>query len=144
MKAEEKIAIEIPAGISSEQTISLRGQGEAGERGASSGDLYVNIHVRPHPKFKREGSNIISSEQISFSQAVLGDKIDVETVDGEVRMKIPAGTQSGEVFRIRDKGVPYMQRRGRGDHLVKIIVKIPKNLSRNQKDLIEKLRREEI
>jgi molecular chaperone DnaJ len=140
VKAEEKIRVEIPAGIADGQTISLRGQGEAGEIGARAGDLYVNIHVVPHMKFKREGNNIISSEQISFSRAALGDKIDVETVEGNIKMKIPAGTQSGEIFRIRDKGVPYMQKRGRGDHLVKIIVKIPKHLSREEKELIERLK----
>jgi molecular chaperone DnaJ len=140
IKAEEKINVEIPAGIADGQTISLPGKGEAGEQGASSGDLYVNVRVRPHPKFKREGSNIISSEQISYSQAALGDKINVETIDGLVKMKIPAGTQSGEVFRIRDKGIPHMQGRGRRDHLVKIIIKIPKHLSGEEKEIIERLK----
>jgi molecular chaperone DnaJ len=140
LKAEEAIKVEIPAGIADGQTISLPGKGEAGEPGAPAGDLYVNVRVRSHPKFKRVENNITSNEQISFSQAALGDKIDVETVDGTVKMKIPSGTQSGEIFRIRDKGVPQMQRRGRGDHLVKIIVKIPKHLSRDERDSIEKLK----
>lgn len=143
-KEEVNIKVEIPAGIQDGQTITLPGQGEAGEIGAPGGDLYVNVHVMPHRKFKREGNNITSSEQITISQAVLGDKISVETIDGEINMKIPAGMQSGEVFRIREKGVPQMGRRGRGDHLVKIIVKIPKNLSKDQKELIEKLKRENL
>lgn len=139
VKEEQEIKIEIPAGIQDGQTISLQEQGEAGEIGAPSGDLYVNVHVRPHQKFKREGNNIASQETITFSQAVLGDKISVETIDGAIMMKIPGGTQSGEIFRIREKGVPYLGKRGRGDHLVKIIVRIPKHLSREQKELIEKL-----
>jgi molecular chaperone DnaJ len=140
MKKEERIEIEVPAGIENGQTISLRGQGEAGEYGAPAGDLYVNVHVSPHPKFKRDKNNILSEEQITYSQAVLGDKIDVETVDGITRMKVPAGTQSGEVFRIKDEGVPYLGKRGRGDQLVKIIVKIPKHMTREQRDLIERLK----
>jgi len=139
VKSEETIEIEIPAGIENGQTISLRAQGEAGEYGAPAGDLYVNVHVAPHSKFKREKNNIISEEHITFSQAVLGDKIDVETIGGTIKMKVPAGTQSGEVFRIKDEGVPYLGKRGRGDQLVKIIVQIPKHLSREQKDLIERL-----
>ncbi len=140
VKGEQEIKIEIPAGIEDGQTISLQGQGEAGEIGASSGDLYVNVHVKPHDKFKREGNNIASQETVTFSQAVLGDRISVKTIDGQVTMKVPSGTQSGEIFRIREKGVPNLGKRGRGDHLVKIVVKIPKSVSRSQKDLIEKLK----
>ena len=140
VKEEQNIEIDIPAGIQHGQTLSLEGQGEAGEKGAPSGDLYVNIHVIPHKKFKREKNNILSEEQITFSQAVLGDKIEVETIDGKLQMKIPAGTQSGEVFKIRDEGVPFLDRRGKGDQLVKIIVKIPKHLNREQKELIERLK----
>ncbi len=144
IKEEQDIKIEIPAGISDGQTISLEGQGEAGETGAPSGDLFANVHVKPHAKFKREGNNITSSEFINFSQAVLGDKIFVETIDGRIKMKIPSGTQSGEIFRIKGEGVPFLQKGGRGDHLVKIIVKIPKNISREQRDLVEKLRGENV
>jgi molecular chaperone DnaJ len=140
VKEEQEIKIEIPAGIANGQTISLQGQGEAGEIGASSGDLYVNIHVKAHSKFTRDGNNITSQESITISQAVLGDKISIETIEESVIMKIPAGTQSGEVFRIREKGVPFLGKRGRGDHLVKIIIKIPKNLSKEQRELIDKLR----
>jgi len=143
VRQEEVVQVEIPAGIFSGQTISAQGKGEAGEAGAPAGDLYVNVHILPHKKFKREENNILSTEKISFAQAVLGDKIEVETVDGKVKMKIPDGTQSGELFRIRDKGAPILGRRGRGDHLVKIIVEIPKKLSREQKRLIEQLREEE-
>ncbi|GBE17175.1 chaperone protein DnaJ [bacterium BMS3Abin15] len=141
IKKEQKIKIEIPAGIQNGQTVSLQGQGEAGELGAPGGDLYVNVHVRPHDKFKREGNNIISSEAVTFSQAALGDKIEADTIEEKIKMKIPAGTQSGEIFRIKGKGVPHLGRRGRGDHWVKIIVDVPKYLSREQKKIIEDLRK---
>lgn len=143
-KEEQIIQVKIPAGIQNGQTISLHGRGEAGERGAPTGDLYVNVHILPHDKFKREGDDIISSERITFSQAALGDKISVETIEGSIKMKVPAGTQSGEFFRIRDKGIPHLGRHGRGDHLVKIIVKIPKSTTGSQKDLIEKLKKENL
>lgn len=143
IKDEQSIEVDIPAGIQDGQTLSLEGQGEAGEQGAPSGNLYLNIRVIPHPKFKREGNTILSNEYITFSQAVLGDKIMADTINGKIRMKIPAGTQSGEIFKIRDEGVPFLDRRGKGDHLVKIIVKIPKNLNREQKEIIEKLRKTE-
>lgn len=141
VKKDQTVRVVIPAGIQSGQTISIQGQGEAGQRGSPAGDLYVNIYVKPHPKFKREGDDIISSEKITFSQAVLGDKIEVETIDKPVKMKIPAGTQSGEIFRIREEGVPRLGGKGRGNHLVKIIIEIPKHLSREQKKLIEELGR---
>ncbi|EKD46663.1 MAG: chaperone HSP40, co-chaperone with DnaK [uncultured bacterium] len=141
-KEKQNVHIDIPAGISDGQTISAQGQGEAGERGARSGDLYVNVHVRPHEKFERKGNNLLSTEHISFSQAVLGDKINVKTIDGEVKMKIPSGTQSGEMFRIKGQGVPQLGRSGvRGDQLVTIIVDVPKNPSREQKKLIEELKK---
>ncbi|MCX6766144.1 MAG: molecular chaperone DnaJ [Candidatus Moranbacteria bacterium] len=141
VKEYQAVAINIPAGIQDGQTITLPGQGEAGEHGGAGGDLYTSVHVRPHPKFQRERDNITSTEQITFSQAVLGDKIAVETVEGSVKMKIPAGTQSSEIFRIKDEGIPHLGKRGRGDHLVKIVVKIPRHPSREQKELIEKLRK---
>jgi len=117
----------------------MQGQGEAGERGGRSGDLYVNVHVLPHKIFERKANDINSTEHIRFSQATLGDKIIVETIDGKVNMKIPSGTQSGEIFRIKGKGVPILQRSGRGDQLVKIIVDVPKSPNREQKRVIEDL-----
>ncbi len=140
IKKEEIVSVEIPAGIYDGQTISLSGQGEAGEFGSEGGDLYVNIHVAPHHFFSREKSNIISREEISFSQAALGGKIEISAIDGPVTIKIPPGTQSEEIFRLKEKGIPFLDKRGRGDHLVKIIVKIPKKLSREQEDIIKKLK----
>ena len=117
----------------------MQGYGEAGERGAQSGDLYVNVHVKSHSKFQRKGNNIFSTEHISFSQAVFGDKISVQTVEGRVTMKIPSGTQSGEIFRIKGQGVPQLERSGRGDQMVTIVVDIPKSPTREQKRIIEDL-----
>ncbi len=140
IKKETTVLVKIPAGIHDGQTISIQGQGEAGEIGAPAGDLYVTVHIKNHPKFKRENDDILSEEHIKISQAILGDKINVETIDGFVKIKIPAGTASGEIFRIRGKGIPHLGRRGRGNHLVKIIVDIPQKLNRQQKQVAKKLK----
>ncbi len=142
VREQQKIAFDIPAGISNGQTISLQGQGEAGERGSSNGDLFVNIHVKPHNYFERKGDDILSTQHISFSQAVLGDKISVRTIDDKISIKIPSGTQSGETFRIKEQGIPQLGRNSiRGHQLVKIIVDVPKNLSRDQRKLLEELKK---
>lgn len=131
-----KLNVNIPAGIDNGETIRLSGQGEAGEKGTQSGDLYLKIKINPDKRFKRESYDIISESEINFTQAALGDKIDIETVDGIVKLKIPEGTQSETIFKLRGRGVTRLQSRGRGDHLVKIIVKTPKNLTRKQKELL--------
>jgi len=135
----QNIKIKIPAGIENGGIISVSGAGEAGEKGASAGDLYINVHVRPHSKFSRHGLDIHSEENISFAIAALGGEVKIETVEGLLILKIPAGTQSGEIFRIKEKGVPDVHGRGRGNQMVKIIVRIPRKLSREQKRLIEEL-----
>ncbi|MCK4635661.1 MAG: molecular chaperone DnaJ [Candidatus Moranbacteria bacterium] len=139
-KEEVAEKIEVPAGINSGQTLAVGGKGEAGENGAPAGDLLVTISVVRDERFERDGDDINSTVHVSFAQAALGDKIDVETVEGSVKMKVPAGTQSGEIYRIRSKGVPKLRGFGRGDHLVKVIVDVPTKLSRKEKKLIEKLR----
>ncbi|MCX6763900.1 MAG: molecular chaperone DnaJ [Candidatus Moranbacteria bacterium] len=144
VKEEKEIQIDIPAGIADGQTISVQGQGEAGGKGAQPGDLYVNVHISRHPKFIRKGNDILSTEYISFSLATLGGKIEIETIEGNLILKIPAGTQSGEIFRIKGKGVPELHGRNRGNQMVKIIVRTPKNLSRDQKRLVEDLKNEGI
>lgn len=141
VKKDQEIEVNIPAGIADGQTISIQGAGEAGGKGAISGDLYILIHVKKHEKFVRKDNDILSTEEISFSLAALGGEIEIETIFGKLILKIPAGTQSGEMFRIREKGVPDIHGRGRGNHLVKIIVRIPKKLNREQKRLIEELGR---
>ena len=138
VKEEKTISVDIPAGIHSGQALSLQSEGEAGEIGAPAGDLYVNIRVKPHPLFKRQGDDVVSSVEVSFAQAALGDKISVQTLDGNVKMKVPAGTQPGEVFRIRDHGITHLGKWGRGDHLVEVKITVPKKLSREQKKLLEK------
>lgn len=140
VRETEKIKINVPAGIQSGQAISLAGQGEAGGRGAQPGDLYVGIRVKHHEKFLRKELDILSTEYIPFSMAVFGGKTEIETVGGKLVLKIPAGTQSGETFRIKGNGVPELHGRSIGNHLVKIIVRTPKSLSREQKNLIERLK----
>lgn len=137
------ISIKIPAGIDNGQTIRMTGQGEASDSG-HYGDLYIKIRVKPDKNFEREGSNVLSSLEISFSQAALGDKIKIETIDGEVTLRIPAGTQSGTVFKLRGRGAHSLHGSGRGDQLVHVIVKTPERLSRAQKKLFEELKDENI
>lgn len=137
----EKIKIKIPAGIRDGQTIRLEGLGEAGEHGGEAGDLYVNVHVLPDKRFERKGDDIYSEKKISFSQAVLGDKVEVETIDGIVKLKIPAGTQSGEVFRLKKRGLKHLNRYGYGDHYVRIQVVTPRNLTREEKEFFEKFKK---
>ncbi len=140
VKGEETIKVKIPAGIQNGQAISLRGVGEMGEKGSTPGDLYVGVRVKQHKKFTRKGQDVLSVEYIPFSMAALGGKIEVETVFEKLILKIPAGTQSGEVFRIKSQGIPELNGYGKGNHLVEIRVETPKHLTREQKDLMEKLR----
>lgn len=138
-KASELI-VKIPAGIDHGQTIRLSAEGEAGLKGASAGDLFITVLVKPDREFDRDGYDILSKRNICFSQAALGDKIDVNTIDGEVSLKIPPGTQSGKNFKLKAKGIPKLRGgRGRGDHLVEIIVETPTRLNRQQKRLFEEL-----
>ncbi len=144
IKQKVQIPVKVPAGIDNNMTLRMSGEGEAGIKGNKAGDLYIHIQVKPDPDFKREGDNIITKASINFSQAALGDKIPIKTVDGEVNLKIPAGTQSGKILVLKGKGVPKFQRYGRGDHLVEIDVKTPENLNKKQKKLLEELRDEGI
>lgn len=138
---QEKVnlKLKIPAGINNGETIRLSGQGEAGLKGGAYGDLYIKIQVRSDSRFTRSGYDIRTKIEINFTQAALGDKIEIETVDGKIKLKIPEGTQSGTIFKLRGRGVPRLQGRGRGDHLVEISIKTPTNLSRKQKKLLEEL-----
>lgn len=140
VQKEETISVDIPAGIRDEQVVSVQGAGAAGENGQTAGDLFIAVHIRPHTGLTRRGDDILSVLEISFAQAALGDKVPVETIEGSVQMKVPAGTQPGEVFRIRNKGVPHLGRFGRGDHLVHISIVVPKKLTSDEKRAIEALR----
>ncbi len=142
VKDKVSLKIKIPAGINDGESIKLTGQGDAGVRGGAPGDLYVTVKIKPKLGFKREGYNILSKHKINFVQAALGDKVEIETLDGKVKLKIPAGTQSGDVFKLSGKGAYKLHGRGRGDHLVEIIVEVPKKLSRRAKELLEQLKEE--
>lgn len=141
VKKSGELSIDIPAGIDDGQMLSLSGEGEAGDRGNPSGDLLVAVHVRPHASLSRRGNDVVSTVSISSVRATLGDTVVVPTIEGDVSMKIPAGTESGEVFRIRGKGLPSIGSSwGKGDHLVTVRVRIPKRLSREERTLFESLR----
>jgi molecular chaperone DnaJ len=134
--------IKVPAGIGDGATIKLSGHGEAPIGGGPTrqrGDLYVSINVKPHKKFTREGDLILSSETIGMKQAVLGTVLTVDTVEGPKRLRIPAGTQPGTDFRLRNLGVPHLKGNGRGDQIIRVEVEIPSRLNRRQKNLIEEL-----
>jgi molecular chaperone DnaJ len=139
ISGQEELRIKIPAGIDDGEAIRLSGKGEAGSRGASAGDLLVVVRVENDRRWSREGNSIYSNIEISFAQAALGDKIDVETVDGKLSLKIPPGTQSGTSFKLRGKGVSNLRGLGRGDHFVKVIVRTPTNLNRRQRKLLEEM-----
>lgn len=138
-KRERKLTVKVPAGIDDGATIRLRDQGEAVANGAK-GDLYVHIKVKPHKKFTREGDLILSEEHVGMVDAALGTEIDIETVDGIVTMKVPAGTQSGTDFKLSGHGVPHLNRDTRGSHIVSLVVDTPTKLSKRQRELLEQLR----
>lgn len=135
-RREQTVTVKIPAGIDDGATMRLRERGEA-IGGGRKGDLYINIRVKAHKKFTREGDLILSEEHIGMVEAALGTEIDVETVDGVVTMKIPAGTQSGTDFKLSGHGVPHLRRESRGPHIVSIIVDTPTKLSKKQRELLE-------
>jgi molecular chaperone DnaJ len=139
-KREDELSIKIPRDVNDGETIRLSGGGEA-IKGGSSGDLYIKIHVRKDHLFEKESKNLVTELNIKLSEAILGTKIMLKTLDGEIELKIPEGTQSAEILRIRGKGVPIDDER-RGDLLVKINVKIPHRISRQAKEAIEKLQKE--
>lgn len=135
-RREQRITVKIPAGIDDGATIRLRERGEA-IGGGGKGDLFVHVRVKAHKKFTREGDLILSEEHISMIDAALGTEIDVETVDGVVTMKIPAGTQSGTDFKLSGHGVPHLRSDTRGAHIVSIVVDTPTKLSKRQRELLE-------
>ncbi|MDP2586605.1 MAG: molecular chaperone DnaJ [Candidatus Komeilibacteria bacterium] len=142
VKDQENLVIHIPAGINDGQTLKLSGKGNIGLKGAGAGDLFVNIRVLPHAEFVRQGDDLQLRQTIPFTSAVLGEKININTFEGEVKLKIPAGTSSGQEFSIKGKGLPHLNKKGQGNLLVKVSVAVPKHLSSSQKDLLERLKRE--
>lgn len=136
-RGTKKITVSVPAGIDNGQRIRVRGEGEAGYRGSENGDLYIAIEVIPNPQFERRGSDVYKKEEITFAQAALGTTLETKSIDGNVKIKIPAGTQPGKVFRVSGKGIPHLNRPGRGDMLVTVNIKVPNKLSKRQKELLK-------
>ncbi|MDD5602824.1 MAG: molecular chaperone DnaJ [Eubacteriales bacterium] len=131
------IKVRIPAGIDDGQTISMRGEGGHGSRGGPSGDLFVTVSVKPHKVFERKGSDVYCEVPVTFAQAALGAEIDVPTLDGKVRYSMPEGTQTGTVFRLKNRGIPFLRGTGRGDMYVRVSIEVPKKLNEKQKTILK-------
>jgi len=138
VEGDAELTLRVPPGLDNGARIRLTGEGEPGPRGGPPGDLYVVVQVRDHPLFAREDQNVLCEIPISFTQAALGAQIDVPTLDGKVKMKIPAATQSGRIFRLKEKGIPSPNGHRRGDQLVKVTVETPTQLTREQRELLER------
>ncbi len=134
--------VKIPAGINTGQSIRLSGLGEAAPHGGTSGDLYVVMHIKPSKVFHREEYDVYTDAEISFPQAVLGDTIDVETIDGKIRVAVPEGTESGQLIRLRAKGIQHINGHTRGDHYVRVKIRVPKKPNKTAKKLLEELKKE--
>lgn len=137
---EETIALDIPAGVQDGMQLSLGGRGNAGERGGPSGDLLILIEEERHPQLRRNETDVIYQLHLSFPEAVLGTQVEVPTIDGKAKIKIPAGTQSGKIFRLKGKGFPAFQSYEKGDQLVEVNVWSPQNLTNEERDILEKLK----
>lgn len=138
VRRRKTIKVTIPAGIDNGQTISLRGQGNAGRNGGPAGDLLIVVSVRPHEIFRREGTSVLCEAPITFTQAALGAELEIPTIDGKVKYTIPEGTQSGTTFRLKGKGIPGLNGRSRGDQYVTVNIETPRNLNREQKEALRK------
>src|SRR5215813_3473188 len=139
VEREKQMEVKIPAGVETGSRLRVSGEGEAGTQGGATGDLYVVIHVAEHEQFERQGNNLYEAVPITFTQAALGSDLMVKTLDGEEKLKVPMGTQTGTVFRLRGKGMPALGGRGRGDLFVSVTVMTPTSLTREQKKLLEQL-----
>ncbi len=136
VRKKRKVSLKIPPGVDTGSRLRLRGEGEAGERGGPPGDLYVVIHVEEHDFFEREGDDIYCTVPISFTTAALGGKVEVPTLDGSEFIQIKKGTQSGEIFRLKGKGMPRLRGYGRGDEIIQVVVQVPKKLTKRQEELL--------
>jgi molecular chaperone DnaJ len=140
-KTVKTLQVKIPAGVDTGSRLRLRGEGEEGERGGPNGDLYVFLHVEEHEFFKRHDYDIYCRIPISFVQAALGATIEVPTLTGTERLKIPRGTQSGKIFRLKGKGIPHIKGYGRGDQIIETVITVPTNLTRRQEELLKEFER---
>ncbi|MFW6381662.1 MAG: molecular chaperone DnaJ, partial [Bacillota bacterium] len=136
VRRHRNLTVNIPAGVKTGTNLRMSNEGEAGERGAPSGDLYIKIQVKNHEIFERKGDDIYCEVPINFVQATLGDEIQVPTLEGKVKFTIPDGTQPGTTFRLKNKGIPHLNQHGRGDEYIKAKVVIPKTLNQKQKQLL--------
>lgn len=133
-----KVKVQVPAGVDEDRNIRVRGEGCSGTNGGPSGDLIIEVTIKPHAIFQRDGVNVLCELPISFTQAALGAELEVPTLDGKVRYTVPEGTQTGTVFRLRGKGIPLVHSKQRGDQLVSVVVETPTRLTREQKELLRK------
>ena len=138
VRKRKTIKVNIPAGIDHGQTISLRGQGNAGRNGGPAGDLLITFMGQPHELFRRDGVDVFCEAPITFAQAVLGAELEIPTIDGKVKYSIPEGTQTGTVFRLKGKGIPVLNGRGRGDQYVTVTIETPRNLNKEQKEALRR------
>jgi molecular chaperone DnaJ len=141
VRKQQSLSVRVPAGVDTGSRLKLRNEGESGFNGGPAGDLYVVLHVQEHPLFTRNGNDIVCDVPIGFTQAALGAEIEVPTPHGKVKMKVPPGTQSGNVFRLKGKGVPDVRGYGHGDALARVVVETPKKLSARQRELLEEFAR---
>lgn len=137
---EDTIEVNIPAGVEEGQQLSMRGKGNAGRRGGPAGDLLINIEEKPHEFLQRDGQKLIFEQNLNFADAALGTSVEIPTITGKVKIKIPAGTQSGKIFRLRGKGLPALQAYGTGDLLVQVNIWTPKELTKEEVSMLEKMR----
>ena len=142
IRKPRELEVNIPAGIDHGQTVSVRGQGEAGLRGGPAGDLLITVYIKKNNMFTRDGNNVYVDVPITFIQATLGCEIDIPTIDGKVKQRIPEGTQHGTKFRLKERGIPSVRNGSRGDQFVRIIVEVPKNLSARQREILEEFAKE--
>jgi molecular chaperone DnaJ len=137
-----RLKVKVPAGIDDGDSLRLSGEGQPGYKGGPKGDLYVVVHIKRHKLFERRGDNILSETKITFPQAALGTKIKIPTLYGDAELKIPKGTQSGMIFRLKGKGLSHVNGWGKGHHFVNVVVQTPKKLTKRQKKLLKELEKE--
>lgn len=137
---KETIEIEIPAGVEDGMQLSMRGKGNAGKNGGPNGDLLISIEEQPHEFFSRDGKNIVFDLFLNFADAALGTQVEVPTLAGKVKIKVPAGTQAGKIFRLREKGLPSVQSYGKGDQLINVNIWTPKKVDDRERALLEEMR----
>jgi molecular chaperone DnaJ len=136
---ERTYTVDIPAGVDTGSTLRLSGRGAVGPRGGAAGDLYVHLRVAPHPRFQRDGADLVTTVHLPYTQATLGTTLDFETLDGSEEIEVPRGTASGTTFRLRGRGVPHLERRSRGDLLIEAVVDVPTDLSDEEEEVVRRL-----